>query len=138
MIFLDANVVVYALLKPKGNISNETAEKKQKARRIFDKISSEKVFTTVIHLSEMANAVETASTKENSNQVIEFLLSLDNMLVLPVSKQDYFEATTTAKKYSVGVNDALAVNALLENGSREIYSFDKDFDKVDWVERLEG
>ena len=53
MRFIDANVFLYALLKPKPNLPKEVIEKKKQAREILRRIENgEEVATTVVHLSE--------------------------------------------------------------------------------------
>ena len=51
--------ILRAALKPKGKVSEETLERKERAKQILLKIEDgEEVVTTVVHLSEVANILE--------------------------------------------------------------------------------
>lgn len=52
----------------------------------------------------------------------------ESLLVLNVTKSEYQAAAVLAKRYKVGINDALAKILMEQNDITEIYSFDKHFD----------
>lgn len=54
--FIDSNVSIYAILKPKRTVDEKILKMKEKAKDI-DR-GEEKVMTTVVHLSEVANVIE--------------------------------------------------------------------------------
>ncbi len=59
MKFADANVFIYAILKPRRELSEKELEIKSRAKAILARINEgEEVFTTVVHLSEVANVLE--------------------------------------------------------------------------------
>jgi predicted nucleic acid-binding protein len=47
-----------------------------------------------------------------------------------VTADDYRESVAVAEKYSVSVNDALALVVMDRHGIDEIYTFDRHFDRV--------
>ncbi|WP_240938929.1 PIN domain-containing protein [Metallosphaera hakonensis] len=66
----------------------------------------EKVLTTVVHISEIANVIESLSNLATSINVTENVINNENILVKEVTLQDYAEAVKMAKEENVSVNDA--------------------------------
>ena len=137
MRFIDASVFLYAFLKPKKSVPKDILELKENARRILLRIEKgEKVATTVIHLSEVANILESYTSKTKSIEYIKAILSKPSIHVYDVSVASYSEAVLKAEEYMIGVNDALALVYMEKLGLSEIYSFNSDFDKIKWVKRI--
>lgn len=135
--FIDASVFLYAFLKPKKVLSKNMLELKENAKRILTRINEgEDVITTVVHLSEIANILETRTSKVKSAEYIEAILSKQTIHVYDVDVASYAEAVLKAKEEGLGVNDALALIFMEKLGISEIYSFDRDFDKIKWVKRI--
>jgi len=125
MRFIDSNIFLYAIIKPKGKIDPEILERKEKSRKILLRIKAgEEVVTTVVHLSEVANI------HASINLVKEVLLA-KNIIVLPVSTMDYLKAVVLAEEKKVSINDALAYLKMKENSIKEIYTFDEHFRNLD-------
>ena len=62
MRFIDANVFIYAVLKPKMALPEAVLQKKTAAKEIFLRVNAgEPVTTTTVHLSEVANVLEDAA-----------------------------------------------------------------------------
>jgi predicted nucleic acid-binding protein len=53
------------------------------------------------------------------------------VFLAPVSPSDYLKATLIAEEKNLGVNDALAYVKMKELDIEEIYTFDRDFEKLD-------
>jgi len=135
--FIDASVFLYAFLKPQKVLSKSMLELKENAKRILTRINEgEDVITTVIHLSEIANILETRTSKVKSAEYIEAILSKQTIHVYDVDVASYAEAVLKAKEEGLGVNDALAPIFVEKLGISEIYSCNKDFDKIKWVKRI--
>jgi predicted nucleic acid-binding protein len=131
--FIDSNVFVYAYLKPKREISEKISRMKEKAKEILMKINygKERVVTSVVHISEIANIVESLSSISKSIEIIENILNNENIIVKDVTTQDYIEAVRVANREKVSVNDALAYVIMRNNNISEIYTFDeKHFKKL--------
>ena len=59
MRFIDANVFLYAIIKPRASLSPTDKNIKRLARDIISRIdSNEKALTTVVHISEVLNILE--------------------------------------------------------------------------------
>lgn len=67
---------------------------------------------------------------------METILAKKNVIVYGVDLDAYLEALRLAHKHLIGVNDALAIIYMKMYGINEIYSFDKDFDKVEGIKRI--
>nr|MDO8081116.1 type II toxin-antitoxin system VapC family toxin [Candidatus Freyarchaeota archaeon] len=137
MRFVDSNVFVYAILKPKRKLTKEEEELKNKAKMIYQRIvKNEEVVTSVVHLSEVANILEDAANLTYSINFIEEVYKTKNIQIEGVTKEDYFSATLEAKNKNISINDMLAYLIMLRRGIEEIFSFDRHFDNLKVV-RLE-
>ena len=125
--FIDSNVFVYAYVKPKREISEKVSRMKEKAKEILMKINygEERVVTSVVHMSEIANVVESLSSISKSIEIIENILNNKNIIVKDVTTHDYIEAVRVANREKVSVNDALAYVIMRNNNISEIYTFDE-------------
>ncbi len=103
--------------------------RKKRAKTIFKRINEgEKVVTTVVHLSEVANILEDA---ENLAFALRFVISMlrkDTIQMEAVTAEDYLLAASLAREKKISVNDAVAVIKMDRLGINEIYSFDAHFD----------
>lgn len=138
MRFLDANVFVYAYYKPKRTLTEKEETAKEEAKRIVRNISTgkEQVLTTVVHVSEIVNILKNGMPKEALTQTIQGLFMLDNIVILDVTRAEYFAAIAIGDDLKLEPNDALAVDIMRERGIKEIYSFDEHFNRVSGVTRL--
>lgn len=137
MRFVDASVFVHAFIKPKRKLKPHEIKIKESAKAIVKKINEgEKVGLTVIQLAEIANILENYMPLEDALQVEEFLLYAPNVKIYGVTKKNCIKALKAAKNKIVGLNDAIAYIVMLENKVKEIYSFDKDFDKLEGIKRI--
>ncbi len=136
--FLDANVFVYAFYKPKRELDARARAGKEEAKGIVRRVSegSEYVVTTVAHLSEAANVLKHGMPLPELVEFLVALYSAENVEVLGVSAEDYLAAVDLAGELGVDPNDALAVLVMRRMGLEEIYSFDRDFDRVGGIRRL--
>jgi len=128
MRFIDANVFLYAAVKPKGKVSEKILERKEKSRRILLRVENgEEVVTTAVHLSEVVSILEAKVNLATALKFAENLLLAENVRVLPVSQEDYLRALLIARKKNVSVNDALAYLKMKEINVKEVYTFDNHF-----------
>ena len=82
MRFVDANVFIYAVLKPRRKLNEREQRIKDSAKKIFERINrGEEVVTTVLHLSEVANVLEDAVNLSFSVSFIRDILLNYNIIV---------------------------------------------------------
>ncbi len=131
MRFLDANIFIYAFYKPRGRIDPKARSMKEAAKDIVRKISEgeEEVVTTVVHISEVNNILKRSLNPERLQNLLLDLLSLDNLRVVEVSLEDYIASISMISETGLDANDCLALRVMEGMGIREIYSFDKGFER---------
>ena len=135
MKFIDANIFLYAFLNAKATPDGKKI--KELAKAILSRIQKgEKVFTTVIHLSEVANIAENKLPFDQQNRLFEVIMQNDSIDVKEVDKELYALAIEYAMDHKAGVNDALAVILMQKQNMHEVYSFDSDFDEFPGISRI--
>ena len=131
MRFIDANVFIYAILKPKTVLPEAVRRKKAAAKEIFLRVNAgEPVTTTTVHVSEVANVLEDAAGLSFAVDFLSALLLKSNLVVEPVSVDDYRESILLAQKSAISINDALAILIMERQGIDEIYTFDRHFSQT--------
>ncbi|HID16909.1 TPA: PIN domain-containing protein [Candidatus Bathyarchaeota archaeon] len=137
MKFVDSNVFLHAFLIPRRSLTKEEQRIKDEAKRIVKKVEEgEDVATTVIHLSEVANIIEDGLGLRKSLGFLAWALTSENIKVFPVAAEDYEVGVSLARDNDVSANDALAYLFMNKNKIKEIYSFDKHFDKLKGIVKL--
>ena len=131
MRFIDANVFIYAVLKPKAPLPEVVVQKKTAAKEIFLRVNEgEPVITTTVHLSEVANVLEDAAGIGFACDLLSAVMAKPSIDVRSVSADEYRESIQRAQKYSVSINDALALIVMEQQGIDEIYTFDRHFTRT--------
>jgi len=137
MRFIDANVFIYAIVKPKRTMPKNIVEIKSRAKAIMNRVDEgEPVLTSVVHLSEVANVLEGYLGPEDLNEYFNSILYKESIAVCAVDHELYRLANEGLPIYGIGLNDAVASILMKREGINEVYSFDAHFDKMDWVKRL--
>ncbi|MFQ6072564.1 MAG: type II toxin-antitoxin system VapC family toxin [Methanosarcinales archaeon] len=132
MRFIDANVFIYAVLKPKRELNEKELEIKNASKEIFTRVNEgEEVITTVVHLSEVSNVLEDAANLSFAISLLRDILLKRNVIVEEVSEKDYMESVLLADEKRVSINDALAYLLMKRKGIEEIYTSDKHFENLD-------
>ncbi|MEN6396041.1 MAG: type II toxin-antitoxin system VapC family toxin [Methanoregula sp.] len=128
MRFIDANVFIYAVLKPKTSLPAAVIQKKAAAKEIFLRINAgEPVITTTVHLSEVANVLEDAAGLPFTTDFLSALFLKPAITAETVSADNYRESVQLSCKLGISINDALAVIVMERLGIEEIYTFDRHF-----------
>ena len=131
MRFLDSNIFIYALLKPKRELSEDEKRIKEVSKKIVERIDGgEDVVTTIVHLSEVANILEDIAGTSFAAKFIRDVLLKKNVTVESTTVEDYIESTVFAEEWGISVNDALAYLIMKRRSINEIYTFDKHFEKL--------
>jgi uncharacterized protein len=135
-VYIDANVFVYAFLKPKRKLQPHEVAMKEAAKRIVSRISAgEEVFSSVVHFSEVCNVLEDYMPQDEALALEKGLLLSENIHLCEVSQEDYINTVAISERYQIGLNDALAYVLMRNTETAKIYSFDKDFDRFPDIER---
>jgi hypothetical protein len=137
MRFIDANIFVYAVVRPKGETSKDITDIKARAGAILKRVEGgEPVLTSVVHLSEVANVLEGHLRPKDLNEYFNSILYKENITVRAVDHELYRLANEVFLTSDIGLNDTVASILMKREGIEEIYSFDGHFDKLNWVRRL--
>jgi len=135
--FVDASVFVHAFLSPRRALKPHEERIKEHARGIVRRVNEgEPVVTSSVHIAEVANLLEAWMPLSDAHTIQRGLLTRESVAILAVVRQDLVEALTLAVQRGVGVTDALAATLMARGGLREIYSFDRDFDRIGGVRRI--
>ena len=129
MRFLDSSVFLHAYLKPRRKLKPREVLIKNEAKNIIENVDNgkESVLTTVVHLSEVFNIVESRLGLRYSIYIASRIFSLKNVEIAKVDRLDYEKALAIAERYNVSLNDALAYTKMGEYNIEEIYTFNKHF-----------
>lgn len=130
MRFVDANVFIYVLVKsPKQDY--------EVAKRILERIESgEEAATSLMVIQEIVDWLEYNNRKK---EVKSFLIAVNSYLTmnkLVITWEDFLAALDDVEKFRIDFVDALTLRVMQKNKISEIYSNDKDFDRVHWVKRI--
>ena len=130
MRFVDANVFIYVIIKsPKDDyiISKNILKRIEKG---------EEAITNTAVIQEVIDWLEYNNKRK---EVKKFLIAINSYIAMKkvrVSWKEMVDAISDMEKYDLDFVDALILQTMKNNGVKEIYTNDKDFDRVDWVNRV--
>jgi len=131
MIYLDANIFIYAYFKPKQGkiLSDKIKWCKEEAKKIILIINEEKnnYCTSLIQLSEVVNLLKNVMSWENLKEFIMGLISNKSVEIIEVSKLLYINAVNKMTDYKMDSNDISAYLLMKEKNIKEIYTFDQKY-----------
>jgi predicted nucleic acid-binding protein len=128
--FVDADVFIYVLMKsPKKDY--------EISRGILMRIEDgEEAATSLAVLQEVVDWLEYNNRKKEVRSFLTAVNSYLTMSKLLVKWESFFVALDDVEKYGADFVDALTLQTMLKNGIDEIYSNDKDFDRVPGIKRV--
>ena len=129
MRFVDSNVFIYVLVKsPKDDYET--------AKRILQRIEEgEEAITNTAVIQEIVDWLE----YNNRREVEKFLTAINSYITMKkaeVSWNEIMEAIGDMKKYDLDLVDALTLQTMKRNDVNEIYTNDRDFDRVKGIRRI--
>jgi predicted nucleic acid-binding protein len=140
MIYLDANVFIYAFFKPKNEeeLSERIKWSKKEARKIINAIDNEEeqYYISLIQLSETVNILKNAMSWKKLREFILGLISNERVKILDVHKNLYINAVDKIGEYEMDSNDTSAYLIMKKNDIKKIYTFDKHFENFSDIECL--
>jgi predicted nucleic acid-binding protein len=131
MYFLDANVILEAELKQ---------QKSEEARKLLHKIKDNKIkcLTTDFHVYSTIVIIENLGTNAGQMAVhISSLMGYNGLTVYRPSIYDWLKAAKHMRERKLDFDDALAYQSMKANNLDKIISYDKHFDKLKDIKRLE-
>ena len=134
---MDSNVFLHAFLKPRRKLTQKELKIKEESQAIVKRVEGgEEVAMSTVHLSEVVNVIETSLGLEKSLGFLVWVMTMDNIEVYSVSLGHYETSLPLAKENEMSANDALACLFMKSYGLKEIYSFDKHFDRLKDIVKL--
>lgn len=134
---MDSNIFLHAFLKPRRKLTEKELKIKEEAQAIVKRIEGgEEVAMSTVHLSEVVNVIETSLGLEKSLGFLAWVMTMDNIEVYSVGLGHYETSLPLAKENEMSANDALACLFMRSYGLKEIYSFDKHFDRLKDIVKL--
>ncbi len=131
MIYIDANIFIYAYFKPKEGkeLSDKLKWCKEEAKNIVQKINEEDndYCISLIQLSEVVNILKNAMSWEDLQAFIMGLISNKSIELVEVPKMLYINAVNKITKYKMDSNDISAYLIMKEKKIKEIYTFDSHY-----------
>ncbi len=130
MRFIDANVFIY-LIKQSPKIDYEISE------RIVRRVElGEEVAVSLPVIQEVVKWLEYNNQTEAIRNFLIAINSFLSMKKIPATWDNYVSAIEDINKKQIGFVDSVTLQIMRGNGIEEIYSNDKDFDRIDWVKRI--
>lgn len=130
MRFVDANVFIYVLVK--------SPEKDyQISQRILRRIENgEEAATSLAVIQEVVDWLEYNNRKKEARSFLTAVNSYLTMNKLNTTWNDFLTALDDMDEHNIDFVDALTLQTMKKNKINEIYSNDKDFDRVKTIERI--
>ena len=130
MRFVDSNVFIYVLVKsPKDDYET--------AKRILQRIEEgEEAITNTAVIQEIVDWLEYNNRRREVEKFLTAINSYITMKKAEVSWNEIMEAMGDMKKYDLDLVDALTLQTMKRNNVNEIYTNDRDFDRVKGIRRI--
>ncbi len=140
MIYLDANLFIYAYFKKRKNkvLTPKVKWMKKKAKEILKEINEEKeeYCISIIQLSEVVNLLKSVMSWQDLKEFIMGLYTNNSINITEVTKLVYLNAVDKITKYDMDPNDISAYLIMRELGITQIFTFDKHFQNLEGITRL--
>jgi len=135
--FVDASVFVHAFLKPKRKLKPNEVEIKEGCEGDCEENKRGRgSWSNCGTASRDREYTGEVQPLEKAQQVERFLLYAPNVKVYGVEENICLKALDVAEEKEIGLSDAIAYVVMLQHNVREIYSFDRDFDKLEGIVRV--
>ena len=132
MKFIDTNIFIRFL-------TNDIPDKASACEKIFREAEekNESLFTTEMVIAEIIWVLESyyELPKKEVQEMVEKIL-ITPFLLCP-QKDLILNALSLYSDKNIDYIDAYNASILREQGIKEVYSYDRHFDKIDWVGRIE-
>ena len=130
-VFLDVNIFLELLLEQEGQ---------EECLKFFNSIKDGKIeaYTSDFIIFGTTLILERNGKKPNEiKQFLEDVFSIKGLNLFILTPSDMINAAQNMKKYNLTLEDSYSLQGALVNKIKNFVSFDKDFDRVKPIERLE-
>ncbi|MBI5553228.1 MAG: type II toxin-antitoxin system VapC family toxin [Candidatus Diapherotrites archaeon] len=129
MIYIDANVFVYAIL--------DSAKTGNAARKIIGAIQEGKTSagTSALTFDEIVFVVRKNRGGEAALTAGETFIRMNNLRIFPTDRETITRAIEQIRKYGLHPRDAIHLATMEQHQLTEIISEDRDFEKITKIKR---
>lgn len=134
MLYIDSNIFLYPII-----YEVEAIEEAKRAKDLLLKIAHGDVeaCTSIITWDEIVWVVRKIFGLEPSIEQGKLLLTFPNLKFLAIKKSIILRAQEILEKYGIKPRDAIHAATAIENKIESIASYDKDFDVIKEIKRIE-
>jgi len=130
MRFVDANVFVYTIRQSPQNDY-------EISKKILQRIENgEATATSTAVIQEVIDWLEYNNRRKEISDFLTAVNSYLSMNKISVTWENFLPSIPEMHEKQVDFVDSLTLQVMKEANINEIYSRDKDFDRVDWVKRI--
>jgi len=132
--YIDSSVLIYPIIYEEAIVAEAG-----RCKDLLFKIASGEfeAYTASLTWDEVTWVVRKLSGIDSSLDVGRKLLSFPNLRLLGVKKTTISQAQEIAEKYRLSPRDSIHVATALENRIATVVSYDRDFDSVKEIKRIE-
>jgi predicted nucleic acid-binding protein len=134
LLYIDSNIFVYPVIYDPDAISEA---RKSKDFLLTIALGKAEACTATITWDEVAWVVRKVFSFELSAEESKKFLSFPNLRLLGVKKSTIIRAQDLVEKYRLTPRDAIHAATALENKITTLVSYDKDFDNMNEIKRIE-
>ena len=134
LLYVDSNVFLYPIV-----YRLETVEEAKESKNFLLKISegSVEACTATITWDEIVWVIRRMFGLKPSIELGRKFLEFPNLKLLSVKRSVILRAQRLMEKYKIKPRDAIHAATALENNIETIVSYDRDFDKLEEIKRLD-
>jgi len=127
--FIDSNVFFYAKILDK--------EYGESCAKIIGEIVKGKIsaVTSALIVIELANALRKYGLSNEAREIVDAVFSLD-VPIYEIDLSDIRSAIDIFDEFRISPYDCVHAAVMKRTGTHNIISADKDFDKINWIKRL--
>ena len=134
LVYVDSNVFLYSIVYEPGAVE-EARESKDFLLKISEGLVE--ACTATITWDEVVWVVRKMFGLKPSIELGRKFLEFPNLKFLNVKRDVVFRAQRLMEKYGIKPRDAIHAAVALENGVETIVTYDRDFDRLEEIKRLE-
>jgi len=128
--FVDSNVFIYVLIRsPKNDY--------EIAKQILKRIENgEEAITNLAIIQEIVDWLEYNHRRKDVEKLLTAINSYLSLKKAEVCWSDMLKAIDDMKRYNLDLTDALTLQTMKKYNIKEIYTNDRDFDRVEEIKRI--
>lgn len=134
LLYVDSNVFIYPVIYDEVAVVEAKRSREFLLRIALGKVEA---YTSSRTWDEVVWVIRRLFGIENSVEEGRRFLGFPNLRVLGVRKSTVFKAQDLVERYRVKPRDAFHAAVALENEIKTMVSYDKDFDTINEVKRIE-